>query len=239
MALLRSGCRCDGKPPIITRMSARIRLEREAPAVRQAGCATVIGVVLTVLGGGFLLGLQSDALRPASNQWLFYVVGGSFFVVGLLLVILAIKMFLATRLPETIVEVDRMPIRTGKSFQVTVRQPGPIRLKSLRLNLMAEQLTRRQVWRNGQRRTETDRLLIHQVNILDLRHITILPGEEVVRQGEATVPIEIPLADVEGEKQVVWRLEVWGRVRGWVDFGYPFVLEVLGSVNAESAPVDE
>jgi hypothetical protein len=186
-----------------------------------------------------LLGLQSDALRPASNQWLFYVVGGSFFVVGLLLVILAIKMFLATRLPETIVEVDRMPIRAGKSFQVTVRQPGPIRLKSLRLNLMAEQLTRRQVWRNGQRRTETDRLLIHQVNILDLRDITILPGEEVVRQGEATVPKELQLADVEGEKQVVWRLEVWGRVRGWVDFGHPFVIEVSGSVTADSAPVDE
>jgi hypothetical protein len=220
-------------------VSARIRLEREAPAVRQAGCATIIGVVLTVLGGGFLLALQNEALRPDSHQWLFYVVGGGFFVVGLVLVILAIKMFLATRLPETIVEVDRMPVRAGKPFQVTVRQPGPIRLKSLRLNLMGEQLTSRQVWRNGQRRTETDRLLIHQVNVLDLKDLTILPGEEIARQGEATVPKEIQLADVEGEKRVVWRLEVWGRVRGWVDYGHPFVIEVSGNVTAESAPVDD
>jgi hypothetical protein len=219
-------------------MTARVRLERETPAARQAGCATVIGVVLTVLGGGFLLGLQSDALRPASHRWLFYVVGGSFFVVGLVMVILAIKMFLATRLPETIVEVDRRPIRAGKPFQVTVRQPGPIRLKSLRLNMVGEQLTRRQVWRNGRQRTETDRLLIHQDNVLDVRDLTILPAEEVTRQGEATVPKEVRLADVEGEKRVVWRLEVWGRVRGWVDFGHPFVIEVLG-VAAKSSPADD
>ena len=219
-------------------MTARVRLERETPTVRQAGCASLIGVVLTVLGGGFVLGLQSAALRPASHEWLFYVVGGSFLVVGLVMVSLAIKMFLAARLPETIVEVDRTPIRAGTPFQVTVRQPGPIRLESLRLNLVGEQLTRRQVWRNGRQRTETDRLLIHQDNVLDVRDLTILPGEEVTRQGGATVPKEVRLADVEGEKRVVWRLEVWGRVQGWVDFGHPFVIEVLGVV-AKSAPADE
>ena len=74
-------------------MSARTRLERETPAVRQAGCATLIGIVLTGLGGAGMLGLQSEALRPASNQWLFYVVGGGFLAVGLVMVILAGKMF--------------------------------------------------------------------------------------------------------------------------------------------------
>jgi hypothetical protein len=29
-------------------------------------------------------------------------------------------MFLATRLPATIVELDRMPVRAGQPFQVTV-----------------------------------------------------------------------------------------------------------------------
>jgi hypothetical protein len=123
-------------------------------------------------------------------------------------VIVAFKMFLALRLPETIVEVDSMPVRAGKPFRVTVRQPGPIRLQSLRLNLVGEQLTRRDVWRNSRRRTDTDRRLIHQDNVLDLRDITVMLGDEAARQGEATVPAAVRLADIDGQKRVVWRLEV-------------------------------
>lgn len=219
------------KPSIITRMGAPIRLEREAPAARQAGCATAIGVFLTALGGASLLAMRSDALRPATNAWLFYVVGTGFALVGVIMVIFGIKMFLASRLPATVVEVDRMPVRAGQPFHVTVRQPGPVRLESLRLNLVGEQLTKRVVWRNGQRRTNTDRRLIHQDNVLDLRDLTILRGEEVAREGEATVPADVSLADIDGEKWVVWRLEVWGRVRGWVDFAHSFVIEVLGKAN--------
>jgi hypothetical protein len=224
---------------MMTPVSARIRLTREAPAVRQAGCASIIGVVLTVLGAGALLALQSEALRPASTQWLFYALGGSFLVVGIVLAIAAIKMLLATRLPETVVEVDRLPIRAGTPFVVTVRQPGPVRLTSLRLNLVCEQHTRRRVWSRGKSRIETDRLLIHQDNVLDLRDLTIPAGEEVLRQGEATAPKEVRLADVEGDPRIVWRLEVWGRVRGWVDFAHPFVSEVRGTVTTTGSRAGE
>src|SRR5688572_2709543 len=118
-------------------MSAPIRLERETPAVGQAGRATTIGAFLAVLGGVILmLAMRGDASRAGQTEWLVYVVGGGFSLVGLVVVILGIKMFLATRLPETIVEVDRLPARAGDAFQVTVRQPGPIRLRSLRLNLV-------------------------------------------------------------------------------------------------------
>ena len=223
------------RPTIITRMSAPIRLERKAPAAGQAGCATTVGVFLAVLGGGIMFALRSDAPRAGQNEWLVYVVGGGFALVGLVVAILGIKMFLATRLPETIVEVDRMPVRAGEPFRVTVRQPGPIRLESLRLNLVGEQLTTREVWRDGKRRTDTDSRLIHQNNVLDLRDITIVPGEEVARQGEATVPADVTLVDIEGDKQVVWRLEVWGRVRGWVDFGHPFVVDVFDDLPHRTA----
>jgi len=87
------------------------------------------------------------------------------------------------------------------------------------------------VWRDGKRRIDTDRRLIHQDNVLDLKDMSILHGEEVVRQGAAMVPADVTLADIEGEKQVVWRVEVWGRVRGWVDFGHPFVIEVVGDAH--------
>jgi hypothetical protein len=96
---------------------------------------------------------------------------------------------------------------------------------------VCEQITRRDARRNGRRHTDTDRRLIHETNVLDLRDITVLPGEEVARQGEATVPRDVSLVDVEGRSHVIWRLEVWGRVRGWVDFGHPFVIEVSGSAQ--------
>lgn len=212
-------------------MSAAIRLEREAPAARQAGCATTIGAFLTVLGGVMMLMLRSTTPPAGPNEWLVYVVSGGFSVVGLVMVILGFKMLLATRLPTTIVEVDRMPVRAGEPFSGSRTPARTVRLESLRLNLVGEQLTKREVWRNGKRRTDTDRRLIHQHNVLDLRDITILPGEKVARQGEAAVPAEVSLADIEGGKQVVWRLEVWGRVRGWVDLGHPFVIEVMGNSN--------
>ena len=210
-------------------MTAPIRLDREAPAARQAGRATSIGVFLTLVGSVMImLAMRSNAPRADANEWLVYVIAGGFSAVGVVVTILGIRMFLATRLPETIVEVDTTPVRAGNAFQVTVRQPGPIRLKSLRLNLVAEQLTTRDVWRNGRRRRETDRRLIHQDNVLDLGEISILAGEEIARGGEAKVPAEVNLAEVEGVKRVVWRLEVWGRVRGWMDLGHPFVIEVVG-----------
>jgi hypothetical protein len=212
-------------------MSAPIRLERETAASGSAGCATTIGVVVSGLGGVVLLAMRSEALRSGPNGWLVYVVGGGLSLIGLVMVILGIRMFAASRLPETILEVDRMPVRAGDAFQVIVRQPGPMRLTSLRLNLVGEQLTRRTGPRPRQTRIRTDRRLIHQHTVLDLGDLSILPGKEVARQATATVPADVILADIEGEKRVVWRLEVWGRVRGGVDFGHPFVIEVLGKAT--------
>jgi hypothetical protein len=208
-------------------MSGPVRLQRETPAGKQAGGATTIGLVLSLLGGG-ALALQRVAPIAAGNAWLVQVVGGGFLLVGLLMLIFGIKMFLSTRLPQTIVEMESGPVRAGKPFQVIVRQPGPIRLESLRLNLVGEQITKHEVWRNGRRRRNTDRRLIHQNNVLDLRDISVARGEELFRSGEATVPAKVGLADIEGQATVVWRLEVWGRVRGWVNFGHPFVIEVVG-----------
>jgi hypothetical protein len=92
-------------------MSAPIRLEREMPAARQAGCATTIGVFLTVVGSVITFAMRSNAPPGGRNEWVLYAVGGGFALVGLLMVILGIKMLFATRWPETIVEVDKMPVR--------------------------------------------------------------------------------------------------------------------------------
>ena len=215
----------------MTRMAEPIRLQREASVAGQAGCATAIGLFLSVLGLATLVGLRSGAQGTGRNEWVLYAVGGGFALVGLVMVVLGLKMFLMARVPETIVEVDRMPAHAGESFHVTVRQPGPIRLKSLRVNLVCEQTTTRQVWRRGKRETDRDRRLIHQTNVLDRGEAAAGPGEHVVGQATVTIPADVQLADIEGRKEVTWRLEVWGRVRGWTGFGHPYV--ILPKVVAE------
>jgi hypothetical protein len=67
--------------------------------------------------------MRSDTAPAGQNQWVIHVVGGSFLLVGLAMVMAGIKLFLATRLPETIVEVDTMPVQAGRPFLVTMRQP--------------------------------------------------------------------------------------------------------------------
>jgi hypothetical protein len=207
-------------------MSPPTRLEREMPAAGQAGCATAIGVFLTIVGSIITFAMRSNADQASKNEWVVYAVGGGFAVVGLVMISLGIKMALMIRLPETIVEVNKNPVRKGESFQMTIRQPGPMHLKSLRVNFVAEQITTFK--RKGQKHSNTDRRLIHEHNVLDMRDVTIAAGEEMTRHADITVPADVNVVDIEGKRTVVWRLEVWGRVRGWVDFGHPFVIDVAG-----------
>lgn len=208
-------------------MGEPIRLERETSLAGQAGCATVIGIVLAVIGIVVVTLMRGQEARAGENEWVVYAVGGGFGLVGLLLVVLGIKMLLMTRIAETIVEVDRMPVHAGESFQVTVRQPGPVRMKSLRVNLVCMQTTTREVRRAGKTTTDRDQRLIQQTNVLDLRDKTAGHGEQVVGHATVNVPADIRLADIAGHKEIVWRVEVWGKVRGWADFGHPYVIQVL------------
>ena len=207
-------------------MGEPIRLEREMSVSGHAGCATIIGIALLVTGIAVVAAMQSDT-GAGQDTWVIYVVGVGFGAIGLLVAVLGLKMFLMARIPVTILEVDRMPVRPGESFQMTVRQPGPIRLKSLRVNLVCVQITTRSS--AGLSKTSRDRRIIHQSNVLDLQEASAGPGEEVVRHAGVTVPSDVRLADIAGRKEIVWRLEVWGRVRGWADFGHPFLIEVAES----------
>ncbi len=67
--------------------------------------------------------------------------------------------------------------------------------------------------------------------MLDRGEAAAGPGEHVVGQATVTIPADVQLADIEGRKEVTWRLEVWGRVRGWTGFGHPYV--ILPKVVAE------
>ena len=205
-------------------MPGPIRLERQTAAAGQAGGAIGIGLVLLLIGLVIVL-FGPDDEPGGENAWVVYAVGFGFTVVGLVVTVLGVKMLLMSRIPETVLEVDRMPVRPGESFQVTVRQPGPVRLQSLRVNLICEQTTIRAV--AGGARPQRDRRIVDQTNVLDVRDAAADAGGYVIRQATVAIPVALPSAGIPGRKEIFWRLEVWGRVHGWVDFGHPFPIEVL------------
>jgi hypothetical protein len=210
-------------------MDRPIRLQRETSVAGQSGRATVIGSLLALTGIVIVIAKDNDPAPAGHSEWVLYAVGFGFACVGLLIAILGIKMFLMTRIPETIVEVDAMPVHAGQSFQMSVRQPGPIRLKSLRVNLVCEQITSRRTGRASGPKIDRDRRIIHQSNVLNLGESVAGAGEQIVGNAIVNVPADVRDDDVEADKKIVWRLEVWGRVRGWADFGHPFVIEVLNN----------
>jgi hypothetical protein len=198
----------------------------------QAGCATTIGIALALAGIGIVAALQNDEAGAGEGTWVIYAVGIGFGTIGLLVAVLGLKMFLMKRIPETILEVDRMPVRADQPFHVTVRQPGPVRLKSLRVNLVCEQTT----VRPGKKRRNRDQRIVHLTNVVNLGETTAGPGEQVVGDATVTVPADVKYADIIGQREIVWRLEVWGRVRGWVDFGHPYVIEVHPADEPRAPP---
>ena len=203
-------------------MPGPIRLERQTPAAGQAGGAIGIGLALLVIGVVIVI-FGPDDEPGGENAWVVYAVGFGFTVVGLVVAVLGLKMLLMSRTPETVLEVDRMPVLVGESFQLTVRQPGPVRLQSLRVNLICEQTTIHSV--AGGAKPQRDRRIVHQTNVLDVRDAAAGAGEHVIRHATVAIPATLPTTDRPG--QIVWRLEVWGRVRGWVDFGHPFPIDVV------------
>ena len=214
----------------MSRVNDWVRLERETPARGQAGCAFGIGAFLTAFGAIIVLFMRGPG--KGRGDWLVYVVGGGFALVGAVMVVLALKMVLATRTPETIVEVDGHPVSSGGSLTVRLTQPGPVRLESLRANLVCEQTTELEVGRSGKQRPTFDRRIVYQENVLEVRDRDAARGGTVQAEGVVQIPADVSPSGAHGKGMTTWRLEVWGKVKGWAGFMHPFLITVRpGATN--------
>ena len=79
---------------------------------------------------------------------------------------------------------------------------------------------------SGQYRT-TDQKLLYQQNILD-EHDNVIAAEDIWKM---LVEFQLPddtLHSTESEdRAIVWKIEVWDKVKWWPDFMHPFVIEVV------------
>jgi hypothetical protein len=206
-------------------------LARSGSRGAQVGCSLAIGVLLSTLGGFFLYMVKThpdDSSNDAVSLFA-YVFGG----VGVLMLLAAFHQLIALKTPETHVMVDADDFIPGASIRVRIIQPGPVRLKSLRANLVGTQSTYE--WRtrsdNTSHRERTDRM-IGTYNFFDQRDVSVIAGEEWQSEATLVIPADAPATVESGDLQMAWTIEVWGKVRWWADFMHPFEVKVTAAPSA-------
>lgn len=199
------------------------RIARASPWGAQATCALGIGVVLLLIGGTIcFFALKHD------DRGLPLIVGGAFSLVALVLVYSGIHQFFAQQgVKETIFELEDLPVVRGEPRNGIVIQEGPIRLQSLRANVICMEETRKEVRRDGTTRIERFYKMIWDTNVLDEGETTLDDHERLQRNVVIEIPRSCkPSGEQGGNKAIEWRVEIWGRVKGRPDFMHPFVIEV-------------
>lgn len=206
-----------------------VRLNREIPWGRSIGCALVMGSLLTSVAIGF--GSMNRRFPHQDDSWLPWIIISAFGFVGLCLVLSGIHQWFASRVRQTILEIDTENISLGSTVHACFRQEGPVTLSSLRANLRC--IERRHEWKtrsnsdgDSERYKTTDEKELWTENILD-EHPGSVPSEEFWEQTVSfQIPGDQPVSLNTDGLEIVWKIEVWGQVHRWPDFMHPFVIQV-------------
>ena len=208
-----------------------VRLTRDTPWGRAIGCALFLGLILTGIasGVGFLI-----RQHPTHEEgtWIPYVVIGAFGFVGLCLIWSGIHQWFASRVRETILEIDTEQAKPGSTVRACFRQEGPVTLNSLRANVRC--VERRHTWKtrsnsDGDSETyrTTDEKELWTENILDEQPGGIQAEEFWEQSVSFTIPDDYPTSLDTDDLEIVWKIEVWGRVHLWPDFMHSFEFKVI------------
>lgn len=144
---------------------------------------------------------------------------GVFRGLGLLFLWIAAASALASQVPGTIVDIERSSLAPGARVRALVRQPGLLRLRSLRLKLTCEEAT---PVRGGSPRLP----VIHDALPATAGAAAIRKGRPLDLPAEVRIPAEARPSRG-GKTSVRWRLEVWGVPLVWPRFmlTFPIVVE--------------
>ena len=199
------------------RQHLAVRLRAESKPGEQSCGALFVAAALLFVGGIAGFAAWSDFQDGAWHfiPLLFVVVFGG---LGLLFLWIAAASGLASHVPETIVEVERSTIAPGGEVAMLVLQPGPLRLRSLRVRLTCREETPE---KEGSPRVS----VLHDEVVADIG-AAIVGGEAPL---EHSARLRIP-ADARpsagGPPTVKWRLEIWGVPLVWPRFTLVFPIMV-------------
>lgn len=207
-----------------------VRLQREQPWGQAIGCALFLGLLLMAIAG-VGCAVMRQIPPQEKDRWVAYVFIGVFGVIGVLLFMSGIHQWFASRVRETIVEIDQESTPLGGTIRICFRQEGPVTLNSLRANLRC--VERQHKWgtrtnsdgNSESYKTTNERDLITQ-NVLDEDPGSIAAEEFWEKSIQFQIPRDARASFASDDLEIVWKLEVWGKVPRWPDFMHPYLLEV-------------
>jgi hypothetical protein len=212
-------------PPPETPPHLPVRLKRETDLKSQLGCTAALSVLLlTVATFACWAGTS-----PGKNQWAAWAVGGAFGFFGLLCLLSYVRQRLASGIPETIVELSVEPLKPGHKAKLCLIQRGPAKLKSLSAQLLCLQRTTVPIPNApaGRPSTRLEQRTLHQETLINAIHLRVVPGDHWMEILEFSLPSNAPVTSIQGNVEVLWKIEVWGTGHGLATFMHPFVVQVL------------
>lgn len=195
-----------------------VELKTSTSEGARAGCSFFVMLILFGMAALFFYaGDEGPGLQ------LFQVVAVLPALLGLLMLYNTIHSLFASRAPETTITIETASLLRGEPVEIRIHQPGPLKLSSLRLNVVSEVVTIQRVRSGKTRRHST---YPYQENHLDFGPMEIPVGETRTLSGTLTIPPHVEPTGGEPGRSVSWRLEVWGKVERGADFMRPFDIEV-------------
>jgi hypothetical protein len=166
----------------------------------QSGGAFVVALALlfvAVIAGVSAQSQWEDGETPILPGLFLVLFGG----LGLLVLWIAVAAALASRVPPLVVEIEQPTVAIGGSIEALVRQPGPLRLRSLRLTLACEELA------PAQKGPPSIRVL-HEETLAEVGRVRIRADAPLERRLTLRVPAGAR-PSCEGPAAVQWRLRAW------------------------------
>ncbi len=218
------------RPGLERRLAVRLAADSKPGG---ASCAALV-VAAVLLFVGVIAGYAGWS-DYQDGEWhvlpfVFVVVFGG---LGLAFLWVAAASALASRVPETVVEVERSAVAPGATVRALVRQPGPLRLRRLRVKLTCEE---RSPDREGSPRVAP----LHDEVVAEA-------GATAIREGAPLeLPVELRIPDGArpsrgGKAPVRWRLEVGGVPLVWPRYllKFPIMVEPPGKAPETDAESPE
>lgn len=214
----------------------RYRLPIESPEswtlVGMGLFAVLWNAVLGVLAVGAGLDLLSGRV-----EWVLLAVLIPFLAVGVTGVVLFVRrLFLATAVGTTQLEISDHPLLPGNSYDVLLAQSGSGTFTSLALTLEVEEMAS---FRQGTD-TRTERVIVWRELVKEWQNVQITPGVRFETHVTITIPAGAMHSFVSEHNALRWRVVVVGHPERWPAFTRVFPLVVfpaIGETQAGSRPL--
>ncbi len=209
-----------------------VRLERRGPSASgQVGCLLFLAILLTLIGGGILVGYWVNP-KGEGDMWVVPVVGGAFFLVGVLLLWAGVRGVRGLKVPAPELWRDAAaPLVPGGRVRLRLRQPGPVTFEKLKVKALCERVYRRVVSKKDGTTVEDQETLWEQA-LLELHGERVAAGAVLDRELVLDLPAEArPTGPAEPDGRVRWAIEIWGEAGLLRATYHPFEIEVRGAAG--------